>query len=310
MGGASVLQGASRIVMVAHYDLDGLASAALLARWARRHGIGFTVAACGARGLQRCLRRLLGELAKPPRPVLVVADITPSPEALGLLAAVSRHVEAVVWVDHHVWPPGLEERLWSLGAHVLHDRGDVAAALVCRLLDCWSDVVSRELVDLARRDDNCSEDPTGLSDRWRLVLRYLHPREASRVVEALRRGDLWPGWAREVYEARYQEYVEQLRRTRVHVYTVEGVRVAVLVPPPIVAACDIKKAGLEPEDADAVAILYPGGVSLKTRRVDASCVARVLGGGGHEHTAGAPRRTLQPPDHVAREVAYAVKKCL
>jgi hypothetical protein len=170
------------------------------------------------------------------------------------------------------------------------------------------------LVEIARADDSCSDDPHGLADKWRLVLRRVGWEGLRRAAESLARGDLWPNWAREVYESEAPRYYEALKAsTTVNFYVFEGVKVAIVTPPPEASGCDVQRFGpkIGPEQADIIVILYPRGLSIRTwGKLSASCIASRLGGGGHSHVAGAPRpSTSMGAAQIARLIAKAALEC-
>ena len=294
-----------------HVDLDGAAAAAVLLRWARGRGARATVRATGARGVYKAV---LGELRRGASEAATVVAMDTSPggrAAAEALATGLRLGSRLAWLDHHVWEPGEREALEKAGAVAVLDRSRVTAEIACRLVDCMDDEVSRTIVEAARADDSCSEDPLGLAPRWRLVLRVLGPREVPRVAEALARGELWPGWAEEVYRKHAPSYYEEIRRnTTVNTYSFDGLRVAVVTPPPRANACDVERTIGTP-DADLVVILYPRGLSIRSLGgLRADCIAKKLGGGGHPKAAGAPRpSTTMGAAQVARMVARAAEGC-
>ncbi|ABM80551.1 DHH family phosphoesterase [Hyperthermus butylicus] len=310
------LAGARRIHVVSHVDLDGLVAAALLARWARRRGVEVVHDVTGARGLYRMLRRALQLAAGRPGTVVVAADLAPRSlsEAEALAAALNPRT-TLLWLDHHEWPSGAHESLEKAGAIIVHDRSKTTAEIACSLLSCWGDGYEKMIVEIARADDGCSDDPYGLADKWRLVLRHIGWDGLRRAAESLASGEAWPGWAREVYEREAPSYYQEIReKTSVERYSFEDVRVAVVTPPPRASGCDVQRFGpsLGPGDADVVVILYPRGMSIRTwGRLNANCIASKLGGGGHSHVAGAPRPSQSMSSaQIARMVARAALDCM
>ncbi len=311
---AELVLEADRVHVIAHTDLDGLASAAIIARWARSKGKHVSWDVTGVRGLFKTLvsrmRLLLGQ---PGRSLIVVVDMAPrQSDALVYVSLVKPGKLELAWIDHHEWSSEVKSVLERAGVKVYVDRSDVTAMNVCRLLGC-SDVVVRRLAELARYDDSCTPDPEGLVEKWRIVIRSIGFQELSRVIESLSKGDLWPNWADAVYKTVSIKYYESLRSTSKSVYEFEGLRVAVVTPPPNVSPCDLDLAGVlpGPREADVVVILYPRSISIRTwGSLNANCIARLLGGGGHRHAAGAPRPSLTMGSaQIARMVAKAAKEC-
>ncbi|BEP16910.1 DHHA1 domain-containing protein [Pyrofollis japonicus] len=310
------LESGSRIHVVSHVDLDGLSSAAIIMRWARSKGKEVAHSVAGVRGLYTMAKRALQGAAGKPGTVVVIADLSPrgrgDAEAIATLA---KYAKSVIWLDHHVWEEDVETVLEKHGVIVIRDRSKVTAELACFLTECWNDEVSKKLVEIARADDSCSEDPYGLADKWRLVLRYLDWEGLRRAAQSLSRGELWPDWAREIYEKEAPSYYREIReKTSVLIESFNGIRVAVVTPPPRASACDVQRLGATPgpDKADVVVIVYPKGLSIKTwGRLRADCIAAKLGGGGHSNVAGAPRpSTTMGSAQIARMVANAAKECL
>ena len=311
-----LLRGAARIHVVSHVDLDGLSSAAIIMRWARSLGKEVSHSVAGVKGLYTMVKRALQEAAGKPGTVVVVADLSPRTRGdAEAIATLTRYARGVVWLDHHVWDSSAKEPLEEKGVAIIHDRGSVTAEIACRLIDCWGDEVSRKLVEIARADDSCSDDPYGLADKWRLVLRHLDWAGLRKAAESLSRGELWPSWADEIYKREAGSYYREIReKTSVVIERFNGVRVAVVTPPPRASACDVQRLGVTPgpSEADVVVILYPRGLSIKTwGKLRADCIASRLGGGGHSNVAGAPRpSTTMGAAQIARMVANAAAECL
>ncbi len=311
-----LLEAASRLHVVSHVDLDGVVSAALIMRWASRRGVEAEHDVAGARATYRMLRRALERAAGRPGSVVVAADLAPRSEAeAASIASLLRRVRGrLAWIDHHEWPGDTIRILEDAGAVVVRDRSRISAEITCSITGCWQDSYERMLVEIARADDSCSDDPHGLADKWRLVLRRAGWDGIRRAARSLASGEVWPDWAREIYERVAPEYYEALRsKTSVELFSVEGFRVAVLTPPPDASGCDVQRFGpkVGPGEADIVVILYPRGLSIRTwGSLDASCIAARLGGGGHSHVAGAPRpSTAMGAGQIARLVARAAAEC-
>ena len=306
-----MLRSARRLRVVSHLDLDGVGAAAILARSARLRGGRASISVTGARGVYKAVLRELRHAAAEGG-LVVAADV--SPGGRGAAAAVAsgmRYGQRLLWLDHHVWEPGVVEELERAGALVLIDRSRVTAEIAYLVSGLEGDETAKTIVEVARADDSCTEDPLGLAPKWRLVLRVLGPREAARAAEALARGDLWPDWADKLYREHSQRYYDEIRRlTSVNTYEFEGLRIAVLTPPPRANACDVETI-VEPPDADLLLVLYPRGISIRSLgRLRADCIAKKLGGGGHPKAAGAPRpSTTMGAAQVARMVARAAEGC-
>ncbi len=303
-----VIAKARRITIVHHIDLDGIGAAAVVARAARRWGASVKLLPTGARSARRSIVRALRSSG--PLGAVVVADLSPGGSGDAASIASALRLGRLVWFDHHAWEEKSRRMLEEAGAVLVLDRRRVTADIACLAVRCRGDPVSEKIVEIALADDSCRPHP--LAEKWRIVLRILGPRSAARAAEALASGILWPDWAGEVYEKRAEEYFGRLRgSTRLFRYEFQGVKVAVLVPPPEISGCDLERAGLVPGDVDVAVIAYPRGLSIRTMGgADASCVAGQLGGGGHSEVAGAPRPSLSMgPGQLARMVARAFMAC-
>ncbi len=309
----TVLERARVIAIIYHGDLDGIIGASLIARWASERGSRWILYHSTVRGLRRRLR----EVANQVRSSFFGGAIALVDLAVGsrsdavLYSQLLRNVKAA-WFDHHPWPPGAADQLLRAGIEVYHARDMVSAELVARALGL-RDEYSAKLVEVARRDDTCQEGE-GLEDKWRVVLRAID--DTSRVVKSFVEGDLWPEWAQRIYEAEAPKYygvVEDVA-SRLRVYEFEGVRVALVPMEPSVDVCSVQKAlwkrGWNPESVEVEVYVYPRAVSIRSVKLDASCIARLMGGGGHRRAAGAPLRYNYTDAKLARQVAMYARKCM
>jgi len=310
------LRSASRLVIVAHSDLDGVASAAVLRGWFLGLG-GFRsveVRVTGVGGLYRSLRVLAREAAGKPGTVIAVLDMAPGSkgDAVAIASFFRSRRVGLVWIDHHEWVEGAREELERVDAIVVVDKSAPTSALVCKVVDCEKNELFAAVARLGVLDDACVEDD--LVSRWRIVLRYIDFDQMAWAVEELSQGNLWPQWVEDYYSSVVEEYRDMLRRAAKskRVFSFNSVRVAVLTPPPRVSACDLELAGIaKPEDVDVIVIVYPRGISLRTREtLDAACIARKLGGGGHTRAAGAPRSfSSMGAAQIARQIAALASEC-
>ncbi|HIP65607.1 MAG TPA: hypothetical protein EYH08_03665 [Pyrodictium sp.] len=310
------LKSASRLVVVAHSDLDGIASAAVLRGWFL--GLGglrsVEVHVTGVRGLYRSLRRLAREAASRPDTVIAVLDMAPSSrsEAVAIASFFRGGRVGLVWIDHHEWVEGAREELERVDGVVVVDKSVPTSTLVCRVVGCGEGGQLAAIARLGALDDACVGDE--LVSRWRIVLRYMDFNQMVRAIEELSRGNLWPQWVEDYYNSVVEEYRNMLRQAAKskHVFTFNGIRIAVVIPPPRISACDLELAGIaKPEDVDIVVIVYPKGISIRTREtLDAACIARKLGGGGHARAAGAPRTfPSMGAGQIARQIAALASEC-
>jgi len=308
------LEKARRLYIIFHGDLDGIIGAALLARWAESRGSRWELHHSTVRALPRVVRSVANRARSMlGRPGVALVDLAIQSVSDAILY--SRYLRGMpaAWFDHHPWPEGAAERLLEAGVEVYHYRDMVSAELVARALGL-SDEYSVKLVEVAKADDTC-EPGDSVADRWRIVLRSL--RDPRKAVEAFIRGELWPEWAEKLYSETAPRYLEEAERSasRLHVYEHDGRRVAVILMEPGVDVCTVQKLlwsrGWDPERVDVEIYVYPRALSLRSVRVDVSCIAKKLGGGGHKRAAGAPRPSQSMGEaQLARLVANLVGECV
>ena len=308
------LAGARLLVIVFHGDLDGVVGAALLARWASSRGVGARLIHSTVRGLRRRLRDAVYAARQGSPGGVAVVDIAVQGVADAIVYSQLLRGVPAAWFDHHPWPEGAEDRLRAAGVEVHHRRDRVSAQLVAEALGL-SDEYSKRLVEMALADDTCRPG-VGDADRWRIVLRFLDEGGLVRAAEALARGETWPSWADEILREKGRAYLERAEAVadRLRVHEVDGVRVATILMEPDVDVCTVQKIlwrrGWRSDEVDVEVYIYPRAVSIRTTRLDASCIARRLGGGGHRYAAGAPLRLSYGEAQIARQVAYYAKMCM
>lgn len=289
----------NHVYVVTHTDLDGIGSAAVYLRMARRRpGREATIAFTEPYELHN----LLSDLSKymESGDLLVVTDLglnedTRRPIAEIIADIVGKGVR-VEWYDHHVWEEDDIKSLAKLGAAIHVDRSTCATGVVAKYAPAkWRvslDEFTLELVDAV-----CS------ADLWRWnnslspkLFRAAGSREASnewrlKILEKFLEGVIWD----DELERKLEDYVnEELKNmtsilATVYVANSKGVKIAVAYkengPPAnsIVGALLLSRF-----KADIAVIMRPnGGLSLRSRRVNVQRIASKLGGGGHPRAAGA-----------------------
>ncbi len=298
-----------KAVVVSHWDVDGVASAAIAVRMGARV---FKLAALSA--LPQILDDAVLAAERLGADTLLVADLNPSPGQERLVEtsldyALSLGVR-VVWLDHHEWPEALVEELREMGVTLILDRSRVSAELVAGYLGCVDEVCKR-LCEMAV-DDDLFLNQDALAVRWRRLLRWYNWRIRYNAVRSWARGVLWPGWVRPLWERLAAEYETLMRETlrRVTIVEAGGYRLAVVrvasekLHPGEVHARIIR----EGYEADIYAMIYDNGVSLRSETLPLACIARRLGGGGHEKAAGIPGDTWTPAS-LAEALSRAIREC-
>ncbi len=277
---------------IVHDDLDGIGCAVVLKVCVNVDKIVFA----SPHNIDRVLAEWIGRAER-----IYVADIGINP---GTLDRVLKIVEKardvgtqVIWIDHHRWDTEWIDKLRSLGVELYVDRSTCAAGL------CLSKLCSDASRDLkAFIDDVCSVD------LWRFstplspyIYRYAMYRDSERwrskcievflkVVEKSYRSIL------NVVEPIVEKYIDRelkvlssIEKT-IRVINVCGRSIALYfrhsdIPNQSLVGNRILSLGYD------IAILVSkrgASLSLRSRTVDVSKLARYLGGGGHERAAGAP----------------------
>ncbi len=298
-----------RAVVVSHWDVDGIASAAIAVR------MGASVVKLSAlAALPRILEDAVHALERERADTLIIADLNPSP-GHELLIETSLDYAAslgvrILWLDHHEWPSGLVDELRSLGAEVIVDTGRVSAELVRDYLGC-RDGVCRRLVEMAIDDDRFLNRDE-LAIKWRRILRWYGWRTRYQAVRDWARGRLWPQWAANLWARLSSEYEELMARTlsniklvRIGDYLLAAVRVASEKLHPGEVHARMLEMGV---DADIYAMIYDNGVSLRSATLPLACIARRLGGGGHDNAAGIPGDSWSP-EKLANALLPAIEEC-
>ncbi len=288
---------------ISHWDLDGIVSAALLVRTARMLELSYDYRLATPSSLPRFLEKAVSA------DTVIVADLAPQQAHVEKLASLVKEFNRIVWIDHHVWPDNAEEVFNSFGnVNLLIDVGRVAAELVYSYLvdSCGVDLEGyKELVELARLDD--TNDVVGGNARLLRVVLRLAPWELRyRLVDSLATNPTLPSWLREVGGRLLQKYDNLLRESlrRIRLFEAEcGARIVVVESPPQLHPGDIIESLPKVyRDADVYLVVYPDALSIRTRIVNASIIARRFGGGGHEVAAGAPRPQAMGVHDIARIV--------
>ncbi len=298
-----------RAVVVSHWDVDGIAAAAIAVRMgAERYRLASTTA------LPRILAQAVNDLERLGADTLIVADLNPSDwQRVTVETALDYAMSLgarVLWVDHHRWSERIAGEVAGMGVELVVDEGRVSAQLMAERLGCRDGVCTR-LIQMAI-DDDLFLGRDGLARRWRRLLRWYGWSVRRRAVGEWARGRLWPEWAARLWEGMRDEYENMLERVALNaaVLAREGLRiVAVRVPDdrlhPGEVHAELVRNGF---DGDIYALIYGGGVSLRSETIPLTCIARRLGGGGHERAAGIPGSEWTP-EALADKLLEAIRVC-
>ncbi len=298
-----------KAVVVSHWDVDGIASASIaVRRGAKRYRLSSITA------LPQILSQAVLDLERIGADALIIADLNPShwqwkgvESALDYALALGVHV---LWVDHHEWDEELTRELRSIGVELIVDTASVSARMLAERLGCMDGACIR-LVEMAIDDDLfLGRDP--LASRWRRILRWYGWSVRRKTVPEWARGRLWPEWAARLWESMRSVYEALLEKvaSRVRVVRAGGVSIAVVeVMDDRLHPGEVHLAVLERGvEADVYAMIYAGGVSLRSQTLPLACIARRLGGGGHEKAAGIPGSEWTP-ESLAAAIAEALEAC-
>lgn len=299
------LSGYEHAGLVSHWDLDGILSAVLLIRAATLLGISIGYRLSTHRRLLRSIKEILED-----KGLLLIADLNPDVPTAKSISLLSSKVGGIVWFDHHEWPQEARRILSQLDNIVLFlDRGLISAEIVSRVLtdNCGlTDLVKEysELLRIAKADDtnNLEESIEQEVVKWRIVLRKADWPLRYRILEALLEQPAWPSWLegfyREVRED-YQKALEEALSTLTIINSC-GHKIAVVRASEELNPSDVYNSLHRRIDADVYVIVYDKGLSLRSETVDVARIASRLGGGGHNHAAGAPLTGLSLDQALSR----------
>ncbi len=274
--------------IVSHWDIDGIASAAILAN---SYSVPLdSIYLSSTNKIYDYYRKL----RKSGVNHIFISDLNPSSSIALKISRDKRKGAGITWIDHHEWHPDALELLSSM--HNVKLFIDPTAPCTARiLLDrvLEDSVVPDPLFFLAEmaEDDDTFANRIDLTRKWRLLLRWGDWSFRYRVLESWIDGVIWPDWAEETYQKVFEEYKKLLEKTFT---SMEIKRIGDSI---IVFAYPNQK--IHPGDlqlfieertgsiADAYVFIYDKGVSLRSHSFDVSEIAKLLGGGGHRRAAGA-----------------------
>ncbi len=281
-------------VVISHWDIDGLAAAAMLTEKTRPLKVILSSITAVPRNLLKAMDiiGLDGEI--------YISDLNPQTSQLkdlsGILDVAREKGIRIYWIDHHEWDVQVY-RLFAKYSDILWylvDPSTVAAELVA-LKYGFVDRQGfyRRLIDMAV-DDDFFLNRYKATIMWRRVLRWYKWETRYKALRSLLKHELEPLWMKRLYRVEVKNLYENLIREAIgradYITTNHGLKILVFqdVDPrihPGEVTLTAKENGLL---ADIYIVRYPRGVSLRSDAVDVSLIARLLGGGGHKNAAGAP----------------------
>ncbi len=282
--------------VISHWDLDGLASAALLVRTlCKRNGYGCGVRLSTINALPNNLFIFLNkEFVKNPHKELIIADLNPLPTRYDIvkdiLATAIDYGIRVHWFDHHNWFPEFISELTELGVNVVVDPDSVTAEIIAKTFNL-RDSYSMKLVELAI-DDDLFLNRNIYTVYWRRVLRWFDWKVRYKALNSFIAGIIWPEWASGLYGQIHEEYRRLLNKalSNTVVKEVNGFRIAVSYSiDQRIHAGEIQEVLMENGvTADLYIVVYPSAISLRSTVIDVSKIAKKMGGGGHPRASGIP----------------------
>jgi len=299
------------IGIISHWDIDGIASAAMLA---------------SSLGVSRERIRLSSttkifdyfrELRKEKVAEIYIADLNPGHEiAMQIVKENRKHPVNVHWVDHHLWD---EEALEILRSSpnielILSPSSECASKLMSQTILRGYELPlhMQDLIRLAEDDDTFS-NKYELTSKWRIVLRWGDWSIRYRTLESWIDGYIWPPWAQSYYEQAYKEYRELMEEAvnTAEISLLDEKKVAFLYPNEKVHPGDLQKYVEEKGEAraDVYVFMYKKGISLRSKTIDVSLLAKAMGGGGHKYAAGVNfKEPLEDKEGIKSRIASALKK--
>ncbi len=292
---------------VAHKkDVDGLASHAILRRYARRVGEDITHYFADYDDLAE----IIVKLSELEGGRVVIADLGYNARVLSAKEALARLCAAgeVIWIDHHDWKGG--EEILKMNLRFIHSAEHCAAELVQREF-MPEDEVSAELARLAHAHDFREEDELA----WKLYDVISSGYDKLRFVEALSRGVFW----NEEFEEAYTKYQRAKEKGyayldgHLEVFDIDGYTCAMALSKKYLSST-LASLHLQEKGTDFVVVVYPDG-KLSFRRnnpeINLREIAQLFGGGGREVAAGAKISEVVTEENyreVFRKIAERIRK--
>ncbi len=272
-----------RELIIAHGDVDGVISAVIAARSLELEDA--EVYFSGPRSIDRALSKVPDGGER-----LVIVDVAMNPDKVDAVESELRRLRDsgwnVLWIDHHIWPDGVVDRL-SRYVDVRVRPAPSAARVV--LEELGGRDYERELANIA--DD--ADTATYRDERAKMYNALTRDREKrAYLVEALMEGRLEDEkvvrWAREKLRDQERRVEEGLRRVRV-LETASGRRFALIDLRPRGGPGSLISKRLS-DEVDFSLVLYScNKFSLyagRDRSVDLRPICEEHGGGGHPYACG------------------------
>jgi oligoribonuclease NrnB/cAMP/cGMP phosphodiesterase (DHH superfamily) len=298
------------IGIISHWDIDGIASAAMLAT---------------AFGVSREYIKLSSttkiydyfkEVKKAKVSEVYIADLNPGAEIAEKIVKENKKCQMNIhWIDHHIW----DEEAYGImkqcpNVEIILSQSSECTSKLIRQTVLRGYQLPPHIEDLIRlaEDDDTYSNKYELTPKWRIILRWGDWSIRYKTLESWIDGYIWPSWAQSFYEQAQKEYsklMEKAAETAEH-STLEEKKVIFLYPSEKIHPGDLQgyleqKRG---DKADVYVFVYHKGISLRSKTLDVSLVAKAMGGGGHKYAAGVNLKEAEDKESLKKKIASVFKK--
>lgn len=298
------------IGIISHWDIDGIASATMLAT---------------AFGVSKDYIRLSSttkiydyykELRKAKIDELYIADLNPGQEVVEKIVKDNKkHQINIHWIDHHIWDDEIYNKMkQSPNIELILSQSTECASKLIRQTVLRGYNLSPHIEDLIKlaEDDDTYSNRYELTPKWRIILRWGDWSIRYKTLESWIDGYIWPSWAQSYYEqalGEYKQLMEKAAETAEH-STFGEKKIIFVYPNEKVHPGDLQgyleqKTG---DKADVYVFVYRKGISLRSKTIDVSLLAKAMGGGGHRYAAGVNLVEPEDKESLKKKIAMIFKK--
>jgi len=294
----------SLIGIVSHWDIDGIASAAMLAT---------------AFGVSRDYIRLSSttkvydyfkELKKAKADEIYITDLNIGEDVLNKILKENRKCSVGIHiVDHHIWDDALISSARGCpNMEMIISQSAECASKLLRQTVLRGYQLPPHIEDLVRlaEDDDAFSNKFDLTSKWRIILRWGDWDIRYRTLESWIDGYIWPSWAQSFYEQAMSEYEELMEKAAqtAELFNVDEKKIVFLYPSEKIHPGDLQSFFEKKKSmgADIYVFVYGKGISLRSRNLDVSLLAKAMGGGGHKYAAGVNLREPEDKESIKRRI--------
>ena len=278
--------------VISHWDIDGIASAAILA-----HYMGVPIENIRLSSTGR-IHVFFKELLNAGVNRIYILDLNPNFTVASRIASESSVKHEVIWIDHHRWHDEALDVVRGCRNHRLIVDPESPCTAIMIATELLRDVELKDPHKLMLRlaiDDDTFNDKLELTRRWRMLLRWGDWSLRYKILEDWIDGIIWPSWAEREYERVRGDYERLLAKAlgTIEIANASGFKILFAYPDEKIHPGDLQRAieNIAKERADVYVFIYERGVSLRSNILDVSRIAKMLGGGGHRNAAGAKMNT-------------------